>query len=645
MLEIRKRIALFTCQPECAYPSQFLEGFLSEAARLNYDVVVFTTFLKTGCSEGFQHGEVNIYNLANLDIFDAVVLMPDTLAIPGVFESLCDRVHKTYNKPVIMVDIENDWCTSVFVQDGDAIELIVDHVIEKHGCKDIVFVSGKRNHLHSQLREEGYKMSLIKHGLPVDEDKIYYGEFWYDKGEEIVAAIVEKGTMPDAICCASDTMAISIVEALGKYNIKVPSQVIVTGYDSDGDGIRNYHSVTSLPRRNTALGFDAMRMVHAKINGTEYVPEKQTYSSLDIVTASCGCRHFRQQLEQADTRHLYHTAYDLEGFDSGYNFMIEDAISSDNIVDCMWKLSYYTLYLGDFEKYSLCLCSDWLDIAGNIGLPQRTDGYTDEMVLALVQRGEQGDVNMERRFRTKDILPDIVEPAEHPSVYFVTPTHFNEFVIGYSVLSMGQSVEPYGIDYSRWSRYVNVALESVHRHLVNEHMYEMMEQQAMLDALTGLYNRNGLYKLAPKVITRSVEENQRLLVITGDLNCMKYINDNFGHSEGDETLKFVAKAILEATKADGGYAFRTGGDEFLYLNTGEYSIDQISKILNDIRDRFKFLVEDAGKPYPASIALGYSCASVKAFDSMDRLLSPADDMMFRDKQEIKKQLGDAYFRK
>ena len=91
-----------------------------------------------------------------------------------------------------------------------------------------------------------------------------------------------------------------------------------------------------------------------------------------------------------------------------------------------------------------------------------------------------------------------------------------------------------------------------------------------MDGLTDVYNRNYLkYKL---------DEKKKLLkypftVMMTDCNCLKEVNDQYGHEYGDIFLRLVASTLKETLPEDSP-AIRMGGDEFLILGNG---IDEFHK--------------------------------------------------------------------
>ena len=91
-----------------------------------------------------------------------------------------------------------------------------------------------------------------------------------------------------------------------------------------------------------------------------------------------------------------------------------------------------------------------------------------------------------------------------------------------------------------------------------------METTAQHDGLTGLMNRAGLNAWLSRAVARSRTEPTGLLVLVGDLDGFKQVNDTWGHSAGDALLREVANRLRASVRANDGVA-RLGGDEFVLV--------------------------------------------------------------------------------
>ena len=91
-----------------------------------------------------------------------------------------------------------------------------------------------------------------------------------------------------------------------------------------------------------------------------------------------------------------------------------------------------------------------------------------------------------------------------------------------------------------------------------------LQEQAIRDALTGLYNRRYLDETLDRELARAMREHQPIAFVMLDIDHFKNINDNFGHNEGDVVLQKLATLLLSYTRV-GDIVCRYGGEEFLVV--------------------------------------------------------------------------------
>ena len=95
-------------------------------------------------------------------------------------------------------------------------------------------------------------------------------------------------------------------------------------------------------------------------------------------------------------------------------------------------------------------------------------------------------------------------------------------------------------------------------------MTERLQQQAFVDALTGLLNRRALERDLRREAGRAARHHRRFSLMVIDVDGLKLVNDNDGHAAGDSLLKSLAQALRNALRI-GDTAYRIGGDEFVVL--------------------------------------------------------------------------------
>ncbi|MBU2294410.1 MAG: GGDEF domain-containing protein, partial [Gammaproteobacteria bacterium] len=95
-------------------------------------------------------------------------------------------------------------------------------------------------------------------------------------------------------------------------------------------------------------------------------------------------------------------------------------------------------------------------------------------------------------------------------------------------------------------------------------LHEQLQEQALCDPLTGLYNRRYLDEFFSRELALAQRERTPISLALIDLDHFKLLNDEHGHLEGDDVLKGVAQHLLENLRSSDA-VFRIGGEEFLLI--------------------------------------------------------------------------------
>ena len=162
---------------------------------------------------------------------------------------------------------------------------------------------------------------------------------------------------------------------------------------------------------------------------------------------------------------------------------------------------------------------------------------------------------------------------------------------------------------------------------------EQLEQLAMYDGLTGLFNYGQFTQLLERALVRAARRNGSVVVMFIDLDGFKAVNDTFGHATGNVVLQMVARRVQDKLRKEDVLA-RLGGDEFVIL-------------LEEVRDREGALrvaelalaeirAIDAAAGHPVAISASIGVSSAQGQEGLARgaeaLLADADQAMYAAKQ-------------
>jgi diguanylate cyclase (GGDEF)-like protein/PAS domain S-box-containing protein len=162
-----------------------------------------------------------------------------------------------------------------------------------------------------------------------------------------------------------------------------------------------------------------------------------------------------------------------------------------------------------------------------------------------------------------------------------------------------------------------------------------LEKLAHFDVLTGCYARGYGLSLFERQMKSAQRHKTSILLLYVDLDVLKYINDTFGHKEGDKVLKEAAK-FFKSTLREIDIICRMGGDEFLLIFP-DSSLDDVPLIKERITNKLKELNENLNNPYKISFSIGLSCYNPSDPLSIEELIKIADENMYEDKKKKKRK--------
>lgn len=644
----RKTIALITANPTGIYSRRVVDGVMAQCKKYGYNVAVFTPMVQVCSSfEDYLKGELNIFGLINFDLLDGVIV--DTISLTEnsvtyVTDMLNELLQDKCRVPVVALDYPLGDHELIETDDITAFEDITEHIIAFHGCRKIFFLSGQQGHEVSQKRLCGFMNAVKKHGLTVPDENVIYGDFWYSSGAALADRIASgEADMPQAVICASDHMAIGLANRLIKHGISVPDKIIVTGYDATAEAALNKPTITTFIPPVAAAAAQAVNRIHEQSEPDAPTLSAEISSQLSgIVTCrSCGCTENKAYLNELFDRSLIHSYpnYDdeniMEKIDLNRlltSYMPEVISSSKDLDDCLSKTINYTYLLFPYEHFYLCLREDITNTE-----IRHENGYTEKMCLALHSVGSEAPRSMdshaycslgsEHYFRTSDMLPQLWEQSEKPSVYYFMPLHYLNDTFGYAVLQRSISgTQRLGEVHSLWIR--NVA-SSIQMTRVLNRLIGYSEK----DTMTGMSNRRGMKSwLHEKTQNAAPDDTAMVLII--DMDGLKAINDTFGHAEGDYGIRTVSNVVQSITGND-EICVRTGGDEFCLIGIGKYADDEPQRRTERLLKTLEAVGRSSDKPYEITASIGWASAPYSE-NVVSELLKTADERMYENKLMRKK---------
>ena len=628
----RKRIAVIAADIYNEYVNRILNGISEQAKQLDYDVMVFLMAFDSDSSPAIQKGEENILTLINDRSADAIILMAGNISGQNLIEHILNRL-SAYDIPIVSIDYDFGFCSSIYATDADLVEQVTDHFIDHHNCRDLLCLTGPYQNVPAMTRAEGFRRSLEKHGIAYDENNIIYGDFWKSAAIELADEILSgKRKKPDGIVCANDVMGVTLCSSLIRGGIKVPDDIIISGYDGSDDAIQNIPSLTTIFPENTALGNQAVLKIHKLFTGEDAPPCSGPEGHI-IFAQSCGCSdsiHYlvRRREKMNNNVQRYEHFYNRSG-------MLEGLMEPDTLDELLHKIGWYTYIINGLESYMLCLCTNWDNIESEDGNGFLRYGYTPVMEHRLTIE-KNGLSTKYTEFPADDIIPPETDKySDEPQMYFIIPVHHLERCFGYSIFRFNSPERTISMLFAVWNRDISIALEFLRVKTKLISINQRISLSSVRDALTGIYNRKGFKKYSEIIFDKAVAEKKKLFLLFADLDLLKSINDNYGHIEGDNAISIVANALNTACP-NNEICARIGGDEFAIIGSGDYSDSEIDEIVSYIRDYFIRYNRSSQKAYEIGASIGWICEIPVPGKELSDYLNYADKLMYADKLSRRK---------
>jgi DNA-binding LacI/PurR family transcriptional regulator/GAF domain-containing protein len=241
-------------------------------------------------SMGFE-GQANvIYELAGPECVDGLIIWPEVMGgylTKSEIEEFCRRYYPSV--PVVLLE-------EIAIDDYQGLGQIVDHLIEVHGYRRIVFAGMFENNDGFRKRYRGYRDTMAAHGLPVEAklDRPWFpSEVIYTDGrihEDVLRSwlkeVLEAGT--EAIVGLADSVTLEIVEVLQEQGIQIPGDIAVASFDDFRESRVVTPPLTATNPSFYELGQLAMEKLLARLKGKP-VSEHGVVPSKLMVRQSCGC--------------------------------------------------------------------------------------------------------------------------------------------------------------------------------------------------------------------------------------------------------------------------------------------------------------------------------------------------------------------
>lgn len=573
----------------------------------------------------------------------AVIVLGETVKNDMMIDFIRKTV-KYMNVPAFSLELPVEGFINISQRFGKGFEDIVRHVVEYHGCRRVNMIAGVKETEFSIERVNAYKKVLEENGIPFEEKRLKYGDFWDRPARTATEEFLAEGDLPEAIVCANDAMAIACCTVLREKGYRVPEDVIVTGFDGISSGKVNYPTISTVEPDNESevkYIFEILEKLEkhedVDLKTTRYVNYRMREKQ------SCGCG--KKDDEEAKERMIVlgQTLNEQKWHMMAMNKLLLYSNEIKSLYDLtpllgesvgLWVQNLY--FIAVYEQF---MKDDSLDDGKTRFIP-------DDSCISLLRLQDFERMTDHKPFKEEVIMPDLKEVFRTDNGYdmfMVRLLNTKSSLYGYIIEGFRNMDERSMRRCEEFGQFLTTAINSVLKNQklnkLNERLRRInreIERVSVLDYLTELYNRRGFYDELYKLAEDEDNRGKFLTFFSIDMDGLKIINDTYGHNEGDFALKTLASAIKHFAMRNGICA-RYGGDEFVCAIVTEQRMEFTADIVRGrLQATFNKCKELETKPFTISASIGCKCEQINENLDVEELMRVADQAMYQDKLSRRK---------
>lgn len=336
---------------------------------------------------------------------------------------------------------------------------------------------------------------------------------------------------------------------------------------------------------------------------------------------------------RAENVHAYLEAY----LDNGEIYMMhsrEDE-TSDIYQDAKNQLKSIRSAVGVRYLYTATVNSEGKFIYGVDGLPADSEDFRH--IGDAIE--EECIPDMEQAMKGNVVLPQRINNTSWGAVFIAYfPMHSQGKVVGVLGMEFDAQHQYEVFRFMLFGTFLVIILFCVIAAAIAVKLFRYVSNPSLqnmsnTDFLTGVQNRNS-FELSLSNLEKT-QEKKRAALLSADMDCLKNVNDTYGHSAGDEYIRFGCRVIQEVIP-DSGILYRIGGDEFAVLlrNTSKEEARVLAEKIQEVLKRENKKSNDT-MTEKRSMSIGYAAFDPETDATLYDTLKRADKIMYEQKQQKK----------
>ena len=528
----------------------FLDELNNAARAHGYALLVFNSSLDLSWYPESDLAVRGLYRSIPYSMLSALLIVfhsfhDDRLADDIIAEARANGI------PVLLSGAERDGCCSVVNDYKSSFKSLMQHVIRDHGVRDTFFISGRKGERNSEDRLQCYREVLAENGLPWQEENVVWGDYRAEPAAQITAGLIRtRSRMPGAIFCANDEMALAVCETLKAHHLRVPEDVIVTGFDGIPAAFMAQPQLATCRDDPGTLAEQIMdRIIHLQAGEAVQPVIRHVFRCLPA--ESCGCP--RSEDHRYSSRSLFNRLDYLSRHENTLYHRVQSLLTEPASDAFLFGLSSAIL-----PDSAVFLNAGFLDPSA--GTDYRMDHLSEHLIM--IPHSEENGTPAVTPFTLSTYLPPSFLSS---GITVLTAVHSENVIFGYyaahtdDLLSTAQLIK-------RLDDVLNLVFTIRLGSLRQEQLLRHLEDNLYTDSFTGLSNLKGLTRWFDRYCLAEDNHRKPLALSVYSIQRFSYIYENYGITDTEEIIRLTRQCLMDANP-DALKIARISEDQFAVVDT------------------------------------------------------------------------------
>lgn len=647
MMRTVKRIALVIDYIESEYALKIHSGASKYAGEHGMELVVFPIGKIMENIREYSYQSLSIASHLTAKNIDGIIFVSGSQLSNSTADYMWSYIKSFAPVPVVSIGSVVKDVPSIICDGRLAFKNIISHLIEKHHCRRLAVLGVNDTSTDALSRIEVFRETLHEHNIAFDKSLVLYGGFSYDLAYKALNEYRDKkGSIDfDAIVALNDQMAYASIDWLQHNRKKVPGDVLVTGFDDELRSSSMTPTLTTINQNSELQGALAVDTLCRMMRG-EKVESLGLVPSVSVFRQSCSCVSLSDttvSLDENGNKLPYDSKQNLSSVGEWClkRAQFTQVIHLYTEMQVDMTLSQFRVHINS-DLITIGILSAAVVLFEN---PISTDRFeyfplpSKAFLFSAYDRfsgfwlGEQeAPIPFDPRER---IIPEdtfaSMDGMEVQALYRATN------LFGYIIFKPGNyDISVYSMVCKMLASAISSAISITRAQEEKKELekeYDIAAHISVTDDMTGLLNRRGFLDYGQKSLRVSQVTGRGGMVLFGDIDGLKKINDTYGHAAGDVAIKAEAQ-LLTRTFRHTDIIGRFGGDEFAIVapNLTERKLDIARRRLERYCEEWN---KSSDQHFELSISLGYAVYEPYGEEGLEALLEKADAVLYNEKK-IKK---------